>query len=101
MIDCSKVWSTHPTKFIFFSSMRLFLDIITSSTFFYVILNDLKQNTLNSYRTCDVWDGNLIKSNPNSYAYSHYENKRCLLTGLELNFGVAMTICNSLYMSQP
>jgi hypothetical protein len=69
MIDCFKTWSTHPTKFFFFSSMKLFLDILTSLTFLNVILNDLKQDTLNGCRTCDVWDGKVIKSNLNSYAY--------------------------------
>jgi hypothetical protein len=37
--------------------MRLLLDIITSLTFLNVILNDLKQDTFNGCRTCDMWDG--------------------------------------------
>jgi hypothetical protein len=66
--------------------MNLFLDIITSSTFLNVILNELKQDTFNGCRTCDVWDDKVIKFNPNSYAYSYYENKGCFVISLELNF---------------
>jgi len=66
--------------------MRLFLDIIISSTFLNVILNELKQDTFNGCKTCDVWDDMVIKFNPNSCAYFHYENKGCFVTSLELNF---------------
>jgi hypothetical protein len=62
--------------------MILILDIITSSTFLNVILNDLKQDTFNGCKTRDECDGKMIKSTPNSYAYSHYENKGCFVTSL-------------------
>ncbi len=58
--DCFKAWSTHPTKVILFSSMWLLLNIATSLTFLNVVLDDLKQDTSNSCRTCDVWDGRVI-----------------------------------------
>jgi hypothetical protein len=50
------------------NSMWLFLYIVTSLTFLNDILNGLKQNIFNVCRTCDVWDGKVIMSNPNSCA---------------------------------
>jgi hypothetical protein len=70
MSDYSKAWSTHPTKVILFSSMWLFLNIYASLTFLNVVLNGLKQYTCNGCRTCDVWDGKVIMSNPKVYVYS-------------------------------
>jgi len=64
--DCFKTWSTHPIKVILFSFIWLFLN---KSTFLDVFFNGLKQNTLNGCKACDVWDGKVLMSNPNSYAY--------------------------------
>jgi hypothetical protein len=66
--DWSTTWSTHPTRMILSSSMLLLLNIALSLTFLNVILNGLKQDTYNGYRTCDVSNGKVIMSNPNSCA---------------------------------
>jgi len=55
---------------ILLGSMWLLLDKGTSLNFFNVLLNGWKQNTNNGCRTCDVWDGKVIMSNPNSCACS-------------------------------
>jgi hypothetical protein len=44
--------------------------ILASLTFLNVVVKGLKQNTSNRYITCDVCDGNVIMSSPNSFAYS-------------------------------
>jgi hypothetical protein len=67
--DFFKDWSTHPDRVIFFGSMWLLRDIVTSLTFFNVMLKGLKQDTFNGCNVCDVCDGNVIMSNPNSFAY--------------------------------
>jgi hypothetical protein len=59
---------------IFFGSVWLFLDILTSLTFLKVVLNGLKQNIFNGYKTCDAWDGRIIMFNLNSYACSIASN---------------------------
>jgi hypothetical protein len=48
----SRTWSTHPTNVILFSSLWLFLDMDAFLTFLNVVLNALKQDTFNGWRTC-------------------------------------------------
>jgi hypothetical protein len=36
--------------------------MVTYLTFLNVVLNGLKQNTFNGWRSCDVWDGKVIMS---------------------------------------
>jgi len=50
--------------------MWLLLDKVASLNFLNVVLNGWKQNTYNGCTTCDVWDGKVIMSNPNSCACS-------------------------------
>ncbi len=66
--DCSKTLFTHPTNVILFSSIGFLLDMVTYLTFLNVVLNGLKQNTFNGWRSCDVWDGKVIMFKPISCA---------------------------------
>ncbi len=66
--DCSKAWSTHPTKVILYGSMSLLLNIDAFLTFLNVVLKGLKQDTYNGCNVCNVCDGSVIMSNPNSFA---------------------------------
>lgn len=64
--DCSKAWSTYPTKVIWFGYMSLFIVIVSSLAFW------IKQNVMSrGCKACDVWEGKVImlKSN-SSCAYS-------------------------------
>jgi hypothetical protein len=68
----------HLVNVILSGSMWLFLNIVTSLTFLNVILNGLKQDTSNGYRTCDVWEGRVIMSKFISFAYDIAFKVTCL-----------------------
>ncbi len=68
--DCFKAQSTHLARIVLSGSMLLFLDIIASLTFLNVVLKGLKQYTCNGCNSYGVFDGNVIMSNLNSFAYS-------------------------------
>ncbi len=70
MRDWFMAWFTHPARVILSGSMWLFLDIAAFLTFLNVVLNGLKQDTSNGCKTCDVWNGKIIMSNPKSCACS-------------------------------
>jgi hypothetical protein len=63
-------WFTHLTIMILLGSMWLLLNKVASLNFLNVVLNGWKQNTYDGCKTCDVWDGKVIMSNPNSCACS-------------------------------
>jgi hypothetical protein len=52
-----------------FGSQWLFITIALFFSFLKVVLKGLKQFTYNSYRACDVWNGNMIMSKPNYCTY--------------------------------
>jgi len=66
--NCFKVLSTHLAKVVLYGSMSLLLNIDAFLTFLNVVLKGLKQDTYNGCNACNVCDGNVIMSNPKSFA---------------------------------
>jgi hypothetical protein len=58
--DCSKTWSTNLINVILY------------------VLNGLKRYTFSGCKTCDVWDGKVIMSNPNYSIYGPFRTKNYL-----------------------
>jgi hypothetical protein len=65
--DCSKAWSTYPTKVIWFGYMSLFIVIVSSLAFLNIVVESLKPDVMSrGCKTCDVWEGKVIMFKPNS-----------------------------------